>query len=212
MKSEKIPEATIKRLSVYSRHLQVLEVSGVARVSSQDIAEAVDGTSAQVRKDLAYFGEFGTRGVGYDVKDLNHNLMKILGLNNPRSVVIVGAGHLGRALMLYNGFANRGFKVKGIFDKDMSKVGEIIGEVAVSPLYKLDGFVKDNEIQIGIIAVPAVAAQETVDILTRAGIKAILNFAPKVVTVAEGTVFRNVDLSVSMEVLSFYMEQDERED
>lgn len=212
MKADKIPEATIIRLSVYSRNLQHMEDIGVTKVSSQEIADAADGSSAQVRKDLAYFGEFGTRGVGYEVKHLNRNLKKILGLTKPRSVVIVGAGRLGKALTLYNGFGNRGFRIMGIFDKDMSKVGEQIGDLTISPMYKLDEFIKKNEIQMGVITVPAVAAQETVDIMTRAGIKAILNFAPKNLNVSNDIKLRNVDLAVNMEVLSFYMGLDERED
>lgn len=210
MKASRIPEATIIRLSVYSRHLQQLEERGITQVSSQEIADLVDGTSAQVRKDLAYFGEFGTRGVGYDVAHLNANLMKILGLQENRSVVIVGAGRLGTALTLYNGFNQRGFQVMGVFDKDMSKVGELIGDhLTVSPMYKLDEFVKKNNIQIGVITVPDSAAQETVDILARAGIKAILNFAPKAIAAPPEIKTRNVDLSVNMEVLSFYMANEE---
>jgi len=208
MKGARIPEATIVRLSVYSRYLQYLEDHGVTRVSSQEIAEGVDGTSAQVRKDLAYFGEFGTRGVGYDVVHLNQNLKNILGLHQPRTVVIVGAGRLGRALTLYNGFKERGFHIKGIFDKDMSKVGIEVGDLAISPLYKLDEFIKKNKIQIGVVTVPVNAAQETVDLLVGAGIQAILNFAPKKIIVPDHVKLRNVDLSVNMEVLSFYMEQD----
>lgn len=212
MKAEKIPEATILRLSVYSRHLQYLEDHGIERVSSQEIADAIDGSSAQVRKDLAYFGEFGTRGVGYDVSQLNRDLRNILGLNQPRTVVIVGAGRLGKALMMYNGFGNRGFEIKGIFDKDMSKVGEQVGALTVSPMYKLDEFIRNNQIQIGVVTVPGAAAQETVDILVRAGIKAILNFAPKTVMVSEQVKLRNVDLAVNMEVLSFHMAREESED
>ncbi|MEL7623333.1 MAG: redox-sensing transcriptional repressor Rex [Clostridiales bacterium] len=205
MKAERIPEATVTRLSVYSRHLQQLENNGIARVSSQEIAELVDGSSAQVRKDLAYFGEFGTRGVGYDVRLLNRNLMKILGLEKGRTAIIVGAGRLGKALTLYNGFEQRGFNIMGIFDKDMSKVGGQVGKLTVSPMYKLDEFVKSNNIQIGVITVPGFAAQETVDMLTRAGVKAVLNFAPVSVVVPPDIRCRNVDLAVNMEVLSFYM-------
>ncbi len=211
MKAEKIPEATIIRLSVYSRNLQYMEEMGITKVSSQEIADATDGSSAQVRKDLAYFGEFGTRGVGYEVKHLNRHLKKILGLTKPRSVVIVGAGRLGKALMLYNGFGNRGFRVMGIFDKDMSKVGEQVGDLTISPMYKLDQFIKTHNIQMGVVTVPAAAAQETVDIMTRAGVKAILNFAPKNLIVADDVKLRNVDLAVNLEVLSFYMGLEERE-
>jgi redox-sensing transcriptional repressor len=208
LKAERIPEATATRLSVYSRHLQHLEANGVSSVSSQEIAELVDGSSAQVRKDLAYFGEFGVRGVGYDVRLLSRNLMKILGLEKGRTAVIVGAGRLGKALTLYNGFEERGFLITGIFDKDMSKVGEQVGRLTVYPMYKLDEFIKSNQIQIGVITVPRLAAQETADMLARAGIKAILNFAPITLATPQSLRCRNVDLAVNMEVLSFYMEME----
>jgi redox-sensing transcriptional repressor len=193
------------RLSVYSRLLQRLEDEGAVKVSSQEIAEGMDGSSAQVRKDLAYFGEFGTRGVGYDVRLLNRSLKKILGLEKNRSVVIVGAGRLGTALTLYNGFERRGFQIKGIFDQDMSKVGTRVGALTVSPMYKLNEFIKTDQIQIGVVAVSAAAAQEIADLLGRAGVRAILNFAPRPLTVPPEIKYRSVDLAVNMEMLSFYM-------
>jgi redox-sensing transcriptional repressor len=154
---------------------------------------------------LAYFGEFGTRGVGYDVKGLNRNLMKILGLGHPWKVVIVGAGNLGAALSQYRGFLDRGFNILAVFDRDMSKAGGFLNQVPIYPMYKLDDFIKQNNVDIGVVAVPAASAQETVDMLVRAGVKGILNFAPKTVTVPEDVEFRNVDLSVNMEILSFHL-------
>jgi redox-sensing transcriptional repressor len=209
LKAERIPEATITRLSVYSRHLQRLESNGVPRISSREIADLSDGSSAQVRKDLAYFGEFGTRGVGYDVRLLNRNLLRILGLETGRTVVIVGAGRLGRALTLYNGFEQRGFQILGIFDKDMSKISAQVGKLTVSPMDELEAFIKAEAIQIGVVTVPAAVAQETVDMLIRAGIQAILNFAPLSLAVPPEVKYRNVDLAVNMEVLSFYMALEE---
>jgi redox-sensing transcriptional repressor len=205
LKTDKIPEATIMRLSVYSRYLNYLEQSGVTTASSQNISDGMDGSSAQVRKDLAYFGEFGIRGVGYDVVNLNRNLKRILGLSHSWKVVIVGAGNLGAALSQYKGFLDRGFNVLAVFDQDMGKVGGFLNQIPIYPVFKLDEFVQQNQVDIGVVAVPASSAQETVDILVRSGIRGILNFAPKTVSVPGEIELRNVDLSVNMEVLSFYL-------
>ena len=143
MAQKEISKAVLKRLPTYLSYLKSMPDNGQTHISATALASALNMGEVQVRKDLAYFGEFGTRGVGYDVAHLNANLMKILGLQENRSVVIVGAGRLGTALTLYNGFNQRGFQVMGVFDKDMSKVGELIGDhLTVSPMYKLDEFVK----------------------------------------------------------------------
>lgn len=205
MKILKIPEATINRLSVYSRYLNQLEKNDIITVSSGEIAEGVSGSPAQVRKDLAYFGEFGTRGVGYNVVDLNRHIKKILGLNNRWNVVIVGAGNLGSALTGYKGFQERGFNILAVFDNDVNKVGLRIGGVPIYPISRMIEFIKTENVQIGIVAVPAQFAQEVVDTLLEAGIKAILNFAPKVVNVPPHIDYRNVDLVVNLEILTFNM-------
>ena len=205
MKILKIPEATVIRLSVYSRYLHQLEKNGIITVSSGEIAEGVNGSPAQVRKDLAYFGEFGTRGVGYNVKDLNHHIKKILGLNNQWNVVIVGAGNLGSALTGYKGFQERGFNILAVFDNDINKVGLRISGVPIYPVSHMAEFIKKEGVQIGIVAVPAPFAQEVVDKLVEAGIKAILNFAPKVINVPSNIDYRNVDLVVNLEILTFNM-------
>lgn len=203
LKTLKIPEATIVRLSVYSRFLKQLEKNDIITVSSGEIAEGVNGSSAQVRKDLAYFGEFGTRGVGYNVQDLNQQILKILGLTDKWNVIIVGAGNLGSALGHYNGFRERGFEIQAVFDNDLNKVGLKIGDVPIYPISQLDDVVKREKIQIGIVAVPPKYAQEVIDHMVRAGIKAILNFASKIVSVPDNVELRNVDLSVSLEILTF---------
>lgn len=203
MKALKIPEATIIRLSVYSRYLNHLEKKETITVSSVEIAEGVNGSPAQVRKDLAYFGEFGTRGVGYNVKDLNQHIKKILGLNNRWNVVIVGAGNLGTALTGYKGFQDRGFRILAVFDNDVNKVGLRIAGVPIYPTPRMVEFIRQENVQIGIIAVPAEFAQEVADMLSEAGIKAILNFAPTVVNVPAGIDCRNVDLVVNLEILTF---------
>jgi redox-sensing transcriptional repressor len=203
LKTLKIPEATIIRLSVYSRHLTEVDRKGIITTSSGDIADGVGVSPAQVRKDLAYFGEFGTRGVGYNVKDLRQHILRILGLSVDWSVTIVGVGNLGLALSSYKGFSERGFIITSIFDSDPAKVGTMIGDVEVLPIEQLEEVVKRNRTQIGIVAVPAVAAQEIADQLIKAGVQAILNFAPVVLNVPPEIELRNVDLVVNLEVLTF---------
>ena len=203
MKTLKIPEATIIRLSVYSRHLTEVDRKGIITTSSGDIAEGVGVSPAQVRKDLAYFGEFGTRGVGYNVKDLRRHILRILGLGVDWSISLVGAGNLGLALSTYKGFRERGFIITSIFDSDPQKVGTMIGNVEVLPIEQLEEVAKQNRTQIGIVAVPAAAAQEIVDQLIKAGVQAILNFAQVVLNVPLEIELRNVDLAVNLEVLTF---------
>lgn len=203
MKTLKIPEATIIRLSVYSRHLTEVDRKGIITTSSGDIAEGVGVSPAQVRKDLAYFGEFGTRGVGYNVKDLRQHILRILGLSVDWSVSLVGAGNLGLALSTYKGFRERGFIITSVFDSDPNKVGTKIGNVEVMPIEQLKEIAKQNRTQIGIVAVPAAAAQEIADQLIKAGVQAILNFAPVVLNVPPEIELRNVDLAVNLEVLTF---------
>ena len=164
MKTLRVPEATIIRLSVYSRYLEQLDRKGVVTISSVEIADGVGVSPAQVRKDLAYFGEFGTRGVGYNVRDLMHYTSKILGLNEPWPLVLVGAGNLGFALSTYKGFNNRGFSVVGIFDNDLTKIGKKIVDMEVSPPEKMPEIIARHKVKIGIIAVPAKAAQEVADL------------------------------------------------
>jgi len=203
LKTLKIPEATIIRLSVYSRHLTEVDRKGIITTSSGDIAEGVGVSPAQVRKDLAYFGEFGTRGVGYNVKDLRQHILRILGLSVDWSVCLVGAGNLGLALSTYKGFRERGFIITSIFDSDPNKVGTKIGNVEVLPIEQLKEVAKQNRTQIGILAVPSAVAQETADQLIKAGVQAILNFAPVVLNVPPEIELRNVDLAVNLEVLTF---------
>ncbi|HPZ44438.1 MAG TPA: redox-sensing transcriptional repressor Rex [Bacillota bacterium] len=203
MKTLRVPEATITRISVYSRYLEQLDRKGVVTVSSVEIAEGVGVSPAQVRKDLAYFGEFGTRGVGYNVKDLRHYTSKILNLNEPWPLVVVGAGNLGFALSTYKGFNNRGFSVVGIFDNDLTKIGKKIVDLEVSPPEKMPEIIAQHKVKIGIIAVPASAAQEVADLMIKNGLVGILNFAPVSLNVPDHIELRNVDLSVNLEILTF---------
>ena len=205
MKNLKIPEATIVRLSVYSRFLEQADKKGIVTISSGEIAEGVGVSPAQVRKDLAYFGEFGTRGVGYNVKDLLKHTLKILGLNGKWSVVVLGAGNLGSALVSYRGFRERGFDIMGVFDNDLSKIGKRLMDLEVMGTEKLDQVIRENNVKIGILTVPASAAQEAANQIINSGIKAILNFAPTVLSVPENVEVRDIDLSTRLEILTFHL-------
>jgi redox-sensing transcriptional repressor len=203
LKGVKVPEASIMRLSVYSRYLAQLSQKGNITTSSGEIAAGVGVSPAQVRKDLAYFGEFGTRGVGYNVKDLHGHILKILGLTNDWPVVLVGAGHLGTALCSYKGFFKRGLKIIGVFDNDPKKIGRYLSDKIILPLEKLEAVIRENKARIGIIAVPADHAQETANLLIKYGINAILNFAPQAINIPDDVELRNIDLAVNLEVLTF---------
>ncbi|MBQ1188003.1 MAG: redox-sensing transcriptional repressor Rex [Peptococcaceae bacterium] len=208
MKELKIPEATVSRLSVYSRYLTGVEEQGIVNISSGEIAEGVGGTPAQVRKDLAYFGEFGTRGVGYNVKQLNQEIMGILGLKKGWNMILIGAGNLGSALSQYRGFQTRGFNIVAVFDNDMNKVGLKLNGLPIYAVNQMAEFIDNNDISIGIITVPSEYAQDIADILVETkNIKGILNFAPVVLTIPEEIEVRNVDLSVNLEVLSYNIEK-----
>ncbi len=203
MKEIKIPEATIGRLSFYSRFLTKLEVDGIETVSSGEIAKGIAGNSAQVRKDFAYFGGFGKRGVGYNVADLNRNIKEILGLNREWKAVIVGMGNLGRALAYYHGFATRGFRIIGLFDNNPSIKGEKINSLEIKDSAELDEFLENNSVDIAILTLPAESVQFVVDRVVKKGVKGILNFAPVVVFTEKDVQVRNVDLSVNLEILSY---------
>lgn len=205
MKALKIPEATIVRLSVYSRYLEHADQKGITTISSGEIAEGVGVSPAQVRKDLAYFGEFGTRGVGYNVKDLLRHTMKILGLNGKWNVVLVGAGNLGSALCSYRGFRERGFNIVGVFDNDLAKIGKRLMDMEVMGSEKIKAVVEENNVKIGVITVPAAAAQQAANQLIEAGVMAILNFAPRVIAVPDDVEVRDIDLSTRLEILTFHL-------
>ncbi len=206
-KIPKIPEMTIRRLSVYTRCLLQLEEDGVKTISSEELAERFNLNSAQVRKDLAYFGEFGVRGIGYYVSGLKAELQKILGLDREWQVALVGFGNLGSALFRYKGFARQGFRISAIFDDDAQKAGRTVEGVPVFPLRGLPHELEGRNVQIGIIAVPAESAQTVAERLVAAGVKAILNFAPARLKVPKEVRLQNVDLSIELETLSFSLSQ-----
>ncbi len=209
-KIPKIPEMTVRRLSVYTRCLLQLEEDGVKTISSQELAERFSLNSAQVRKDLAYFGEFGVRGIGYYVSGLKAELQRILGLDREWQVALVGFGNLGSALFHYKGFAKQGFRILAIFDDDPAKWGKEVDGVQISPLRDLPREAKARNLQLAIVAVPPESAQEVIETLAAAGIKAVLNFAPGRIKSGKDVRLKNVDLSIELETLSFYLAQANR--
>jgi redox-sensing transcriptional repressor len=207
MKSEKISELTTNRLSVYLRCLNLLAAAGIKTIYSQALADQFNLNSAQIRKDLAYFGEFGVRGVGYYVEDLRRHITEILGLDRAHRVGIVGAGNLGTALANYNGFTQSNFKVVALFDADKSKIGTRVGdaETLVHDVKKIARVVRDEQIDVAVISVPARVAQRVLNQVMAAGIKAILNFAPVRLHARLGVKVKTVDLTISLESLSYFL-------
>jgi len=203
---ESISELTINRLSVYLRCLQQLENEDITTVSSQELADRFHLNSAQIRKDLAYFGEFGIRGVGYNVTQLREHLVNILGLNEERRVLVVGAGNLGTALSHYSGFNTGGFRIVAILDSDPHKLGKKVpGGLAIESTSLLPQVVKERKVHIGVITVPANAAQRVYDDLVEAGVQAVLNFAPTQLKGHPEVKLKNVDLKINLELLSFFL-------
>jgi redox-sensing transcriptional repressor len=203
---ETISELTTGRLSVYLRCLTYLESIGQKTVSSHELAERFHLNSSQIRKDLACFGEFGTRGVGYDVGKLKHELVRELGIDRTRNVVIVGAGNLGMALADYRGFNSNGFHIVALLDIDPEKCGRMSRSgISCQPMEHLAAVVRDNSVEIGIIAVTSSAAQDVHDQLVAAGVTAILNFAPVQLRLTSGVKVKSVDLRINLESLSFHI-------
>jgi redox-sensing transcriptional repressor len=196
---------TVRRLSVYTRCLRELEQEGVKTVSSQELADRFNLNSAQVRKDLAYFGGFGVRGIGYDVSDLGAELRKILGLDREWPVALVGFGNLGAALFRNRDFSGLGFKVVVIFDEDPAKIGRDLGGVPVLATVNMTEEVSARALQIAVVAVPPESAQTVTDRLVAGGVRALLNFAPVRLRVPRDVRLQNVDLSIELETLSFHL-------
>ena len=204
VRDRSIPEATVGRLPVYLRALVDLAEDGAGTVSSDELAEAAGVNSAKVRKDLSHLGSYGTRGVGYDVAYLIHQIRRELGLTQHWAIVIVGIGNLGHALANYAGFAERGFRVAALVDADEAKVGMRVGELEISHVDALPALVEELDVAIGVIATPAAAAQEVADRLVDARVRSVLNFAPTTIVVPPGVSVRKVDLAVELQILAFY--------
>lgn len=202
---DRIPAAVVKRLSLYSRVLTDLEMSNVEKVSSQELAEYLGLNSAQVRKDLAYFGQFGVPGLGYYVSDLRSNLKRILRTDREVRVALVGVGNLGTALVSYGGFARQGFKILVAFDADRRKVGSMRGKLEIYHIDELEARLAETPVDIAVLAVPSEACQSIADRLVKTGITGILNFVPKRLSLPPPVKVHYVDLAIEMESLSYYL-------
>ena len=208
--AEPVSELTTNRLSVYLRCLNALDAAGIRTISSQALAEQFHLNAAQIRKDLAYFGEFGVRGIGYYVKELRRHLRQILGLDRGVRVAIVGAGNLGLALADYGGFRDDGFEIVALFDTLKEKIGRRSrGGVLIHDIRDFRKVARREEIGIAVIAVPGDAAQSAINAAVAAGIRAILNFSPGAFKVPRGVKLKSMDLTVSLEGLSFFLVQGE---
>ena len=209
---EQVPELTTNRLSVYLRCLNTLDAAGVKTISSKALAEQFHLNAAQIRKDLAYFGEFGVRGVGYTVKELRRQLRQILGLDRRVRVAVIGAGNLGLALADYPGFRTEGFSIVALFDTERTKIGQKSKTgVRILNIDDLLKVAKKETIDIAVVAVPAGAAQAVVNEAVAAGIKAILNFSPGTLRTPPDVKLKHVDLTVSLESLSFFLAREEHQ-
>ena len=203
--TQPIPAPVVGRLSLYLRQVEQLARQGRTKVSSRELAESLQITDAKVRKDLAWFGNFGSPGVGYRIEPLIEALRHVMGTDRTWDVVVVGVGDLGRALLRYRGFRRKGFRVLGAFDVAPTKVGKKIGEVPVWHFDQLPEIIRQHKVKLAVVAVPAEAAQGVVDKLCRCGIKGILNFAATSLQTSAGVAVSQVDLAASLEQLSFQM-------
>ena len=201
--SKKISESTIHRLSIYYRALVALENENYNTISSKELAKREKLTPAQVRKDLSFFGSFGTRGLGYPVVELRHRIGEILGLNRLWNVALIGVGNIGSALVSYKEFAKQGFNIKLIFDNDQRKIGSNHKGIKVSDMRELTKLVAEENVDMAIIAVPSPVAQTVADDLVAAGVKAILNFAPINLKLPDDIILRNQNMCIELEHLSF---------
>jgi redox-sensing transcriptional repressor len=206
MNADKIPDIIIGRLPVYLRALQRLSAKGIQTTSSQELGEIVGISAAQIRKDISQFGEFGKQGTGYSIPFLIERLKDILKVDRVWDVVIVGMGDMGHALARYNGFSNRGFIIKMVFDNDPQKVGQKVGNYEIMDLSVMAEKIKQNKIKIAMLTVPAAVAQEVAEQLVKAGIKAILNYAPTSLSVPSGVKVQHIDPATHLQRMTYYLD------
>ncbi len=204
-----IPEVVIRRLPVYARALGYLDQEGTSVISSRELGERLQVTPAQIRKDLSYFGEFGKQGTGYHVRHLLNEIRRILGVDREWPVVLVGVGKLGSAIAAYGGFSDQGFRIVGAVDHNPDKVGRRVGDLTVRPLAELESLVRETGARLAVIAVPAQAAQGIVDQLVRAGVRAILSYAPTAVRVPEHVWIQYSDPVVALQSMTYHLNQAE---
>ena len=200
---KRIAESTVRRLSIYLRFLEEFEVRGATTVSSEELARRGGTTSAQVRKDLSFFGSFGKRGLGYSVPELSTALREILGLGKEWRVVIIGAGKIGAALAQYRGFRQRGFNILAVYDSNPEKVGRTLEGIEIRDMSRFEGDVAREQPEIAVIAIPGEGAQEVLDRIVRTGIKAVLNFAPVQLHAPADVTVKAVNMAMELEGLSF---------
>jgi redox-sensing transcriptional repressor len=205
----KLSRATVGRFSLYLRTLQALARDGVETINSSQLGEALGVTDAQVRKDLAYLGKLGYAGIGYYPQELAERIRQTLGLDRPWIVVMVGAGNLARALLRYRGFQEQGFRIAAVFDNDPAKIGQKFDELTIRPTVDIPSVVSATSAELGLVTVPAAAAQSVADSLVAAGIRGILNFAPTVVKTPPGVRLVSVDLTVQLEQLAFLVRSEQ---
>lgn len=205
--SQGIPDIVIGRLPVYLRTLKMLMLNGQEVTSSQELGDLLGISSAQIRKDLSHFGEFGKQGTGYTISYLCSQLEEILKVDCVWPVVLVGAGYLGHALTHYNGFENRGFRIVAVFDNNLAKIGQPVGQLAIEPISAIPQVVATYRCQIGIIVVPASSAQSVADTLIEAGIKSILCYAPTTLTVPKTVRVEYIDPVIQLQHMTFYLER-----
>ncbi|NLT41136.1 MAG: redox-sensing transcriptional repressor Rex [Anaerolineae bacterium] len=205
MPDTQVPDMVVARLPLYLRTLRYLESAGIEVTSSQDLAARLGVSSAQIRKDLSYFGRFGKQGTGYETANLRSQLEKILGLDRRWPMILVGAGALGQAVMHYAGFYERGFYIAHVFDSDLAKLGHDLAGFVVRPPEEIPACVRENDIRIAIVAVPSEAAQAVTDELVDAGIEAILNYAPMSLTVPRRVQVQQIDPVVHLQHMVYYL-------
>lgn len=201
-----IPDIVIGRLPIYLRELnQMAQSDGDVTTSSQELGRRLGISSAQIRKDLSHFGEFGKQGTGYHITYLIDQLQKILHLTKIWNVAVIGAGYLGHALVNYHGFQSRGFNVVAVFDVDEDKIGEEMGHLTVRPLYELEKSISENDVQIAILSLPPEVAQDVTDRLVSAGVKSLLSYAPGHLTVPDGIQVSYSDPVIQMQRMTYYL-------
>lgn len=206
---EKIPKATITRLSLYYRHLELLESDGYSTIASEKLAWLCQVNPAQVRKDLGYFGEFGVRGVGYDVRELQKEIKKILAVNREWKMGIAGIGNLGSALLKNQNFESRGFRFVAAFDTDPNKIGTRLSlGLVIRDIQDLKNYIKENSIDIGVISTPYSGAQETANMFFDANVNAILNFSAAHIQAPEYCIIENIDFTVKLDILTYKLKNE----
>jgi len=205
MNSEKIPDIIIGRLPIYLRALQRLTEQGIYNTSSQELGEMIGISAAQIRKDISQFGEFGKQGTGYSIPFLVERLQNILKVNRVWDVIVVGMGDIGHALARYNGFVNRGYQVTMVFDNDPNKIGRTINNLEIFSMGTMVEKIKQNKIKIAMLTVPASAAQEVATQLVKAGVKAILNYAPIHLNVPGDVHVQHIDPATHLQRMTYYL-------